>query len=101
VPTDPIRNLGSLLPDEVPPGSEIQTSPVNSAAPAHAQTVRPLGADRPARQAGNPSPDAYRLAPGRGPSAPVQRAPPHVLNEVIGVRIDINILFDDFAADSD
>jgi hypothetical protein len=36
-----------------------------------------------------------RLAPGRGPSAPVQRAPPPVLNAVIGVRIGTNTLFGD------
>jgi hypothetical protein len=41
---------------------------VNSATPAHVRTVRPQGADCPARQAGNPSP-----APGRGPSSPWPR----------------------------
>jgi hypothetical protein len=35
----------------------------NSAAPAHARTVQPIGSNRLARQAGNPSP-----ALGRGPS---------------------------------
>jgi hypothetical protein len=72
-PAEPRQPLGSLLPDGVPPGSEIQAPPATFAAPAHARTVRPQGA---ACQAGNPSP-----APGHGPSAPVQRAPPPVLTQ--------------------
>jgi hypothetical protein len=67
---------------------------VNSAAPAHARTVQPQGADRPARQAGNPSP-----APGRGPSAPVQRALSPVLIIVISARKGVNKIFGDSAGD--
>jgi hypothetical protein len=51
------------------------------------RTVQPVGADRPARQARNSSP-----ASGRGPFAPVQRAPPPVLNAVIGARKGVNAL---------
>jgi hypothetical protein len=64
-PAEPRQHLESLLPDGVPPGSEIQTPSATFAAPAHARTVWPVGADRPARQAGNSSP-----APGSGPSDP-------------------------------
>jgi septal ring-binding cell division protein DamX len=83
-----LDHLESLLPDGVPPGSEIQASSVNSAAPTHVRTVRPVRqgtlallqvVDRP--------------TPSRGPSAPVQRAPPPVLNAVIGARIDVNRSF--------
>jgi hypothetical protein len=52
----------------VPPGSEIQVLSANSAASAYARTVRPIGADRPTHQAGNPSP-----MPGHGPSGPWPR----------------------------
>jgi hypothetical protein len=59
----PSQTLGSLLPDGIPPGSEIQLLFVNDAALAHTQTVRPPGADRPTCQQGKP---ASML--GRGPS---------------------------------
>jgi hypothetical protein len=65
---EPRQPLGSLLPDEVPPGSKIQAPPVTFAAPAHAQTVRPVGADRTAVRQGTPA-----LVPGRGPSDPWSR----------------------------
>jgi hypothetical protein len=42
---------------------------------------------------------ADRPAPGREPSAPVQRAPPQVLNLVIGARIGANTLFGDSAGE--
>jgi hypothetical protein len=81
----PRQSLGSVLPDEVPPGSEIQALSANSATPAHMRTIRPPGADRPSHQAGTLPP-----APGRGSSTPPQRAPPPVLIVVIGARIDTN-----------
>jgi hypothetical protein len=56
----PRQCLGSLLSDGVPPGSEIQTLPANSAALAHTRTVRFVRQD--------PAP-----APGRGPSGPWPR----------------------------
>jgi hypothetical protein len=80
-PAEPRQHLRSLLPDGVPPVSESQASSATFAAPAHARTVRPVGADRPTRQAGNLalSQVADRPAPGHGPSARVQRAPLPVL----------------------
>jgi hypothetical protein len=64
----PRQSLGSLLPDGVPPGSEIQALPANSVAPAHVRTVQPPDADHPARQAGTPAP-----TPSHGPSGPWPR----------------------------
>jgi hypothetical protein len=81
----PRQSLEPLLPDGVPPGSEIQALSVNSSAPAHAQTVWPPSADRPACQVGTLAP-----APCRGPSVPPHRAPPSVLIAVIGAQIDAN-----------
>jgi hypothetical protein len=43
---------------------------------------------------------ADRPAPGRGPFTPVQRAPPPVLNTVIGARIGVNTLFGDSAREN-
>ena len=42
----PRQSLISLLPDGVPPGSEIQTLPANSVALAHAWTVRLIRQER-------------------------------------------------------
>jgi hypothetical protein len=69
----------------------------------HARTVRPTSADRPARQAGNQPlcQVTDRLAPGRGPFAPPQRAPPPVLNAVIGARIDANRYVGQIAREGD
>jgi hypothetical protein len=64
-PADPRQHLEYLLPDGVPPESEIQASSMNSVARVHVRTVWPIGSDRLARQVGNPIP-----APGRGPSGP-------------------------------
>jgi hypothetical protein len=59
--------------------------PVNSAALAHARTVRPVRqGTRALRQV------VHHPTPGRGPSTHVQRAPPQVLNAVIDVRIGAN-----------
>jgi hypothetical protein len=59
----------------------LSASPATFAAPTHAQTVRPLGRE--------PKP-LYQVAdcptPGRGPYAPLQRAPPPVLVIVIGAQ---------------
>jgi hypothetical protein len=68
----PRHTLGSLLPDEVLLGSEIQAPSANYAAPAHVQTVRPQGADRLARQAGTLAFARGRgsFAPSHGPSGP-------------------------------
>jgi hypothetical protein len=77
----PRQHLGSLLPDGVPPGSEIQAPPATFATPAYARTVRPVGADRPPvrQETLALSQVADHLAPGRGPSAPMQQEPPPVL----------------------
>jgi hypothetical protein len=74
------QSLGFLLSDGVPSESEIQTPSANSAAHAHARTVRPLD-DRSACQAGT-----LASAPGRGPSTPPQIAPSLVLVAVIDVN---------------
>jgi hypothetical protein len=58
------------------------------AAPAHARTVQPSGREpKPLYQV------ADRPAPGRGPSASLQRAPPPVLVIVIGIRKGFNKRF--------
>jgi hypothetical protein len=94
-PANPRQHLESLLPDGVPPGSEIQAPSANSAASAHAWTVRSVRqGTRALRQV------ADHPAPGRGPSAPVQRAPPPVIIAVIGARIGANTLFGDSVGDS-
>jgi hypothetical protein len=59
----PKQTLGSLLPDGVPPESEIQVLLANVAAPTHVWTIRPPGADRPASPKGRST-----SAPGCGPS---------------------------------
>jgi hypothetical protein len=68
---EPRQLLGSLLPDRVPPGSEIQASPATFRHPCTRADRQAPGRGPSGRQVGNPSP-----APGRGLSAPVQRAPP-------------------------
>ena len=57
------QTLGSLLPDGVPPGSEIQVLFVNDATLAHTRTVRPPGAGRSACQQDKPA-----SVLGHGPS---------------------------------
>jgi hypothetical protein len=59
-------------------------------------------ADRLAHQAGTRALHQVtdRPAPGRGPSAPVQRAPLPVIIAVIGARIGANTLFGDSAGDN-
>jgi hypothetical protein len=42
---------------------------------------------------------ADRPVPGRGPSAPVQRAPPPVLVECLAPEKGVNILFGDSAGE--
>jgi hypothetical protein len=89
---EPRHHQGSLLPDGVPPGSEIQAPPAIFRRPC-ARADRPaLGCGLSGRQAGNLSSYArsrivrpcatdhprltrehHRLAPGRGPSGPVPR----------------------------
>jgi hypothetical protein len=64
----PRQILGSLLRNGVPPGSEIQVLFANAVVPAHAQTFRPLGMDRPASQQGRPA-----FVSDRGPSDPRPR----------------------------
>jgi hypothetical protein len=86
----PRQSLGSLLPDGVPPESEIQAPSANSAALAHVRTVRPQGAVHPACQA-----RTLASAPGRGPSGTW----PPVLIVVIGAWIGANTLFGDSAGD--
>jgi hypothetical protein len=90
----PIQTLGSPLSDGVPPESEIQVLLVNSITSTHERTVRPLGADHPARQA-----KTLASVLGRGPSTLSHRAPPSVLITVIGAQIGANTLFGDSAGD--
>jgi hypothetical protein len=52
---EPRHHLGSLLPDGVPPGSEIQTPPATFAAPCARVDHPALGRGPSGRQAGNPS----------------------------------------------
>jgi hypothetical protein len=67
---------------------------VTPAAPAHARTVWHVRQGTLAlRQV------ADRSAPGRGPSSPVQRAPPLVLVIAIGSRKGVNTLFGDSAGE--
>jgi hypothetical protein len=62
----PRQSLGSLLPNGVPPGSEIQAPSANSAASAYARIVRLVRQKhQPLRQV------VDHPAPGRGPSAPL------------------------------
>jgi hypothetical protein len=89
---EPRQLLGSLLPDGVPPGSEIQALPAilrrpcaradrpapgrgpsgrqagNSCSCTRSRTVRPCVADRPRLTR-----EHLLLTPGRGPSGPVPR----------------------------
>jgi hypothetical protein len=84
-PLGALKLLGSLLPNGVPPGSEIQAPPATFRRPcARANRLAP-GRRPSSRQAGNPSP-----APGRGPSAPVQRAPLSVLVECWAPKKGVN-----------
>jgi hypothetical protein len=62
------QNIGSLLPDEVPPGGRIQVLLANAATSAHTQAVRPPGTDHPAQRREDSAPAA-----GCGLSGPTQR----------------------------
>jgi hypothetical protein len=68
--------------------------PATFAAPTHARTVRAVGADRPDRQAENPSP-----ATGHGPSDPWQRtvhaclAGSHAMIDAKKTQTNISIQF--------
>jgi hypothetical protein len=59
----PRQNLGSLLPDGVPPGGEIHVLLAIAAAPAHSWTVQSPGTDRTARHKANPLVGVSYLAP--------------------------------------
>jgi hypothetical protein len=93
---EPRQHLGSLLPDGVPPGSELDLGAASNLRRPCVRADRvAIGANRPACQARTPAP-----IPGRGPSAlsprtvrALQRAPSLVVIAVIGAQIDVNTLF--------